>query len=312
MINTISTYYDTFANKIDDYITKIEALWDAISQTEAANASAKAELEKKLAAAKARNVDLNNQISNIDNTTNLQKGTTYGPAEKPSYLKNIPTQPKYQVGDIITFGTGHGSARGQDSKGNYYSAMSSLSSLDTTNKYRIKSSLPWNSAPKSLNDPFIYLLEPVGSKYSSKILERYWNSGYFQDKNNVSTGPLSPNAGGGYKYDTGGYTGEWGPEGRWAMLHQKEIVLNKHDTENFLTAIDILRGMQDNLLSTQMQQALQKFSSHITSSLNNTSNNNTTQNIYVTAEFPNATNHNEIEQAFQNLANDFSQRINRV
>jgi hypothetical protein len=35
-------------------------------------------------------------------------------------------------------------------------------------------------------------------------------------------------------YDTGGYTGEWGPEGRLAMLHQKEIVLNARDTENML------------------------------------------------------------------------------
>jgi len=23
----------------------------------------------------------------------------------------------------------------------------------------------------------------------------------------------------GYKFDTGGYTGEWGADGRWAMLH---------------------------------------------------------------------------------------------
>ena len=48
-------------------------------------------------------------------------------------------------------------------------------------------------------------------------------------------------------YDTGGYTGEWGPEGRMAMLHQKEIVLNAHDTENFLTAINIVRSISDRL-----------------------------------------------------------------
>jgi hypothetical protein len=34
--------------------------------------------------------------------------------------------------------------------------------------------------------------------------------------------------------DTGGYTGNWGSEGRLAMLHQKEIVLNARDTENML------------------------------------------------------------------------------
>jgi hypothetical protein len=42
-------------------------------------------------------------------------------------------------------------------------------------------------------------------------------------------------------YDTGGYTGDWGNEGRLAMLHQKEIVLNASDTENFLRAVEIVR-----------------------------------------------------------------------
>jgi hypothetical protein len=42
-------------------------------------------------------------------------------------------------------------------------------------------------------------------------------------------------------FDTGGYTGEWGPEGKMAMLHEKELVLNAKDTENFLTATSMLR-----------------------------------------------------------------------
>jgi hypothetical protein len=53
-------------------------------------------------------------------------------------------------------------------------------------------------------------------------------------------------------FDTGGYTGEWGPEGRIAMLHQKEIVLNAHDTENFLTAIGIVRDISDQIEKNAM------------------------------------------------------------
>jgi hypothetical protein len=49
------------------------------------------------------------------------------------------------------------------------------------------------------------------------------------------------------QYDTGGYTGSWGADGRLAMLHQKEIVLNAHDTENFLSAVKIVRSMSDML-----------------------------------------------------------------
>jgi len=44
-----------------------------------------------------------------------------------------------------------------------------------------------------------------------------------------------------FGYRTGGYTGSWGPEGKMAMLHEKELVLNKDDTANFLAGINILR-----------------------------------------------------------------------
>jgi hypothetical protein len=42
---------------------------------------------------------------------------------------------------------------------------------------------------------------------------------------------------------TGGYTGAWGPEGKLAMLHEKELVLNKQDTSNFLSSLDLLHDI---------------------------------------------------------------------
>jgi hypothetical protein len=47
-------------------------------------------------------------------------------------------------------------------------------------------------------------------------------------------------------YDTGGYTGEWGSYGKMAMLHEKELILNARDTENFLSSIELL----DNIVKT--------------------------------------------------------------
>jgi hypothetical protein len=44
-------------------------------------------------------------------------------------------------------------------------------------------------------------------------------------------------------FNTGGYTGKWGPEGKMAMLHEKEIVLNKEDTVNLLDSIKLLRSI---------------------------------------------------------------------
>jgi hypothetical protein len=45
-------------------------------------------------------------------------------------------------------------------------------------------------------------------------------------------------------FDTGGYTGEWsGNDGRAALLHQKEIILNQTDTANLLASVKTLRSM---------------------------------------------------------------------
>jgi len=46
------------------------------------------------------------------------------------------------------------------------------------------------------------------------------------------------------KFDTGGYTGSWGSDGKLAMLHEKELVLNKFDTKNILEAVKLIKGME--------------------------------------------------------------------
>ena len=110
--------------------------------------------------------------------------------------------------------------------------------------------------------------------------------------------------------DTGGYTGDWGPEGRFAMLHQKEIVLNAHDTENFLTAIGIVRDISDQIEKNAIIMQYQNQLANYRASVGN-GNDTLQQEVHITAEFPNATNHNEIEEAFRNLTNLASQYANR-
>ena len=113
-----------------------------------------------------------------------------------------------------------------------------------------------------------------------------------------------------YKFDTGGYTGEWDSSGRLAMLHQKEIVLNAHDTENFLAAINIVRDVASliDLRAAAQQSALAMLATAATA-------NNTTQTLQqevtIHAEFPNATQRTEIEAAFDTLLNRASQFANR-
>ena len=110
-------------------------------------------------------------------------------------------------------------------------------------------------------------------------------------------------------FDTGGYTGEWGPSGRLAMLHEKEIVLNSRDTENLLAAVDLIRRVSQTI---DIEAAAAKTTSLLSNHFKLPNNNNTVQQeVTIHAEFPNATNHTEIEQAFDSLINRAAQFVNR-
>lgn len=115
-------------------------------------------------------------------------------------------------------------------------------------------------------------------------------------------------------YDTGGYTGEWvggsqKENGKFAILHQKELVLNEQDTANFLTAIQITRGMSGVLESVANKMA--SIGSTFSSNVANTSN-GIQQQITINADFPDATSATEIEEALLSLVNRASQQAFNV
>ena len=109
--------------------------------------------------------------------------------------------------------------------------------------------------------------------------------------------------------DTGGYTGSWGPDGKLAVLHQKEIVLNAADTSNLLASVDLLH----NILQVIDVQSMTRQLSGILSSPQFFNNNSQTleQQVYIEAHFPYATDRNELEAAFNNIINQASQYANR-
>lgn len=110
-------------------------------------------------------------------------------------------------------------------------------------------------------------------------------------------------------FDTGGYTGEWGAEGKLALLHEKEIVLNPVDTENLLASISILRELTKaiDLNATWANMGIGSLNAVGVSDTSTTLE----QKVEIRAEFPNATDHNEIEEAFNTLINRASQYANR-
>jgi dimeric dUTPase (all-alpha-NTP-PPase superfamily) len=87
-----------------------------------------------------------------------------------------------------------------------------------------------------------------------------------------------------------------------AMLHEKEIVLNKHDTENFLDALSILRELNLSMMA-QIGHFGMPFSNSQTSILQQLASQPIEQNVTIQAEFPNATDKDEIKEAFNDLIN---------
>ena len=111
--------------------------------------------------------------------------------------------------------------------------------------------------------------------------------------------------------DTGGYTGDWGPDGKIAMLHQKELVLNAEDTQNMLNAVNIVREIARVIDLNAGIQSLGLYLQNLSHLSSGIGNSGVQQSIQITAEFPDAVYHNEIEEAFKTLLNESSQYIGR-
>ena len=109
-------------------------------------------------------------------------------------------------------------------------------------------------------------------------------------------------------FDTGGYTGSWGSDGKFAMLHQKELVLNAEDTQNIFAAVDIVRQLSKDLdlRASAYTNALSQIKA-VTNPL--TANDTLQQEVTIHADFPNVTSRDEIEAAFDNLVNEASQYV---
>lgn len=144
----------------------------------------------------------------------------------------------------------------------------------------------WNSKEAMIKD-----LQEHGAQVSDENAAILW------DKYNSTT----------QKYDTGGYTGEWGKDGRLALLHQKELVLNASDTANMLDIVNVVRDIVRQIDAQALYSRGRRFDLPRIETRAETLE----QNVHIEANFPNATSHQEIEQAFDNLINLASQYANK-
>ena len=109
-----------------------------------------------------------------------------------------------------------------------------------------------------------------------------------------------------FSFKTGGYTGAWGPEGKMAMVHEKELILNSDDTVNFLAGVNILREIAKMI---DLQAASMAMPHGFTLPMSASSGGALEQNVHISASFPGVQDRNEIEIALRSLVNEASQFV---
>lgn len=116
----------------------------------------------------------------------------------------------------------------------------------------------------------------------------------------------------GVKFDTGGYTGDWSStQGKLAILHQKELVLNKQDTANMLEMIAMVREMQQQELQFRLSSLNNEIQDVMKQNVQvekiKTQQKLLEQSVAISASFPSVNSKKEIEEALSELMNKATQ-----
>lgn len=114
-------------------------------------------------------------------------------------------------------------------------------------------------------------------------------------------------------YASGGYTGDWASpgigdqNGKLAVLHQKELVLNATDTENILSAVNIVREVIAGLKSVPGGSILSAFTGAFAPT-----GDTIEQRVEISAEFPNVEDSEDIRSALLGLSDSAYQYAYKV
>ena len=242
--------------------------------------------------------------------------------DDPIVGPNVPSNPSTPSGPSSPSGPGgtNSGGSGSSSGGSGSGGSASPKSSSPAKKYYVKASHP------------SYGTRTFGTFTSRWEAESYIVSNQSKLKYN---GVLfkTPTISEGYK--TGGYTGNWiggldKDGGRLAFLHQKELVLNAEDTENYLQAVQEMRKLQDEIQNGASMSILGTMFDAIADSINiriadlqnqaeksdfrrtefGLESSSMSQNIVINADFPDVSDAAEIQKAFDQILGMASQKAN--
>lgn len=239
------------------------------------------ELQSKLTAKEQENSNLSGQIQDLYNQLH----------------------PNGTGGNGGNGGSGNGGSGGGFGGTGYSS--SELAMGIAQNIYTYGTSGGWDDDPTRRTK----LTDAYGSDFASavqQLINDYYYSGRDNELANYDSSKFSS-----YNligYDTGGYTGEWSDgSGKLALLHSKEIVLNANDTENILKAVDAVRSMTADMKGSIFGSVMSGTAEQLANALATSMSENIEQTVNVHAEFPNATQAEDIRMAILGLADRASQ-----
>ena len=283
----LTTALNEARTSTDGLAVSTENLMEKLAGNNESLAKAQAELQKYVA-------ELNNvkNASSIAANTikKMQKQLDQSEAEKLNYLTDLDKlkSGKYEF----------------DNKGNVVEKQKNQS----TNISNAKSQGNWNAKDDAYQ---IWMNGKWGGG-------GYWYGPYVADGHTEAQADAVLalfNSGYGYEWmDTGGYTGTWkgnegmsnAKNGKLAVLHQKELVLNSEDTKNILAAVDIVRQ-----IGTGLRNSVSNMNLPFGKALN-TIGNTIEQRVEITASFPNATDADDIRQALIGLSDKAYQYAHRT
>ena len=190
---------------------------------------------------------------------------------------------------------------------------SGSSGVDYSQDFSSKMAEAWEQGDMEAYEKWKQLREEkIAAGYSDWGVSTDWINDYLKNGGELPDGmtwvDLYKQLNGGFA--TGGFTGAWGPEGKLTFLHEKELVLNKDDTANFLTATNMLRDISD-MIDLKALQDKVSILPYLPGVSTNGSSDTLEQTVTIEAHFPSVTSHSEIEEAFNTLVNRASQYANR-
>ena len=324
-----------YKGNINNISSEIGVSYDQLSDKVDRLTQANEELQNKATSA----IDeIWNKISELQDVTEAQAAWTKEVYNTIAAIQKLASETatavqKYNeaVSSINSLGA-TGSWSGGSSSGGSESGSPSNTSIATSTTSSNNSS----SAPeKRIRRHYIGISDPNSKKYQQLMAlggvyegGDYWNIPVSKiERADIIGGVSTTNQliGGNklvnrvQRFNTGGYTGDWGSDGRLAVLHQKELVLNQEDTKNMLATVQSIRELAPSMIAEMRARisgaaaASQSLFGSRYSGMRSAFDRKATelaQSVQINADFPGVRDAIEIKEALESLVQTSAQRIN--